>query len=116
MSSLKKSGNLFEHQLKDIYSAEKQTKSAIPKMINGANRNKLKQAMKDHFEETEIHFERLQNMGCELDITLIGETCKRMKELMSEAEGFLNNEAELNVYDAGLSANAQRIEHYEIAA
>lgn len=116
MSSLKNLGDLFEHQLKDIYSAEKQIKSAIPKMINGADSNKLKQAMKDHFEETETHLERLKNIGRELDITLTGEICKGMKGLISEAEDFLSDEAESNVRDAGLIANAQRIEHYEIAA
>lgn len=116
MSSLKNLGDLFEHQLKDIYSAEKQIKSAIPKIVNGANSKKLKQAMKDHLSETETQLERLQNIGQELDISLTGETCKGMKGLISETKAFLSKDAESNVRDAGLIADAQRIEHYEIAA
>lgn len=113
---MKNLDDLFEHQLKDIYSAEKQIKSAIPKMINGAHSKKLKQAMKDHLSETETHLERLQNIAQELDISLTGEICKGMKGLVSETKAFLSEEAESNVRDAGLIANAQRIEHYEIAA
>lgn len=115
MSSIKKLRDLFEHQLKDIYSAEKQIKSAIPKMINSANYKKLKQAMKDHLSETETHLERLQNIRQELDISLEGEICKGMNGLIAEAKAFQNEEAEFNVRDAGIIANAQRIEHYEIA-
>lgn len=116
MSSLQNLEDLFEHQLKDIYSAERQVKSAIPKMINSANSKKLKQAMQDHLSETENQLERLQSIGKELDISLTGETCKGMKGLISETKAFLSEEAESNVRNAGLVANAQRIEHYEIAA
>ncbi|MGM0546027.1 MAG: ferritin-like domain-containing protein [Bacteroidota bacterium] len=114
--SLKNLGGLFEHQLKDIFNAEKQIKSAIPKMIKYASNKKLKQAFNDHLKETETQIERLNNIGRDLDITLTGETCKGMKGLIAEAEDFLNEDAESNVRDAGLIAEAQRIEHYEIAA
>ncbi|MEL7834203.1 ferritin-like domain-containing protein [Fodinibius sp. Rm-B-1B1-1] len=116
MSSLKNLEDLFEHQLKDIYSAEKQIKSAIPKMIKNAESKKLKQALNDHLRETETQIERLNNIGDDLDITLTGETCKGMKGLITEAEDFMKEEAESKVRDAGLIANAQRVEHYEIAA
>lgn len=116
MSPLKNLGDLFEHQMKDIYSAEKQLKTAIPRMINKAHSQKVKQTLNKHFRETQTHLERLENIGQELDFTLTGETCKGMKGLISETEDFLSKEAESNVRDAGLIADAQRIEHYEIAA
>lgn len=116
MSSLKNLEDLFEHQLKDIYSAEKQIKSAIPKMIKNANNKKLKEAFNHHLKQTETQLERLTNIARDLEIKITGETCKGMKGLITEAEDFLSEDAESNVRDAGLIANAQRVEHYEISA
>ncbi len=116
MSSLKNLEDLFEHQLKDIYSAEDQLIAAFPKMIEHAYSDKLKQAFTDHLEETEVHLERLKNIGSELNTYIAGETCEGMKGLISEAKAFMDEDTETNVRDAGLIANAQRIEHYEIAA
>lgn len=39
-----------------------------------------------------------------------------MKGLITEAQSFISEEAEDNVRDAGIIADAQRIEHYEISA
>lgn len=36
--------------------------------------------------------------------------------MLSEVKAFMNEDTETNVRDAGLIANVQRIEHYEIAA
>ncbi|PAU92828.1 hypothetical protein CK503_15085 [Aliifodinibius salipaludis] len=116
MSTLKNLEDLFEHQLKDIYSAENQIIAAFPKMIEHAFSDKLKKAFRYHLEETEVHVERLKNIGSEFNTHVTGETCKGMKGLISEAEAFINEDTERNIRDAGLIANAQRMEHYEIAA
>lgn len=108
--------DLFHHQLKDIYSAESQLLDALPKMEKRANEKKLKKAFSDHLEETKKQVERLEDVARTLDIELEGETCKAMKGLISEAESFIAEEAEPNVQDAGIIADAQRIEHYEISA
>ncbi|MDT0651196.1 ferritin-like domain-containing protein, partial [Autumnicola edwardsiae] len=44
-----------------------------------------------------------------------GEECKAMKGLIKEAEEFIKEDAEKDVKDAGLVAEAQRVEHYEIS-
>ena len=49
---MKKLEDLFEHQLKDLYSAESQLVKALPKMAKAANDEKLKKAFEDHLEET----------------------------------------------------------------
>ncbi len=116
MSSLKNLEDLFEHQLKDIYSAEKQIKSGIPKMIKNTDNKKLKEAFNHHLKQTETQLERLTNIARDLEINITGETCKGMKGLINEAEDFLSEDAESDVRDAGLIANAQRVEHYEISA
>ncbi|MFD2518032.1 YciE/YciF ferroxidase family protein [Salinimicrobium flavum] len=108
--------DLFEHELKDLYSAENQLLAALPKMQKSANDSKLKKAFEKHLKETEGHVKRLEEICEKLGIKPTGETCKAMKGLVSEAESFLKEDAEKEVRDAGLIAEAQRVEHYEIAA
>ncbi|WPY98460.1 ferritin-like domain-containing protein [Christiangramia sp. OXR-203] len=107
--------DLFEHQLKDLYSAETQLLKALPEMAENATDAKLKKTFEAHLEETKEHQQRLEEICKELEIKPTGETCKAMKGLIAEAEAFLKEDAEKEVRDAGLIADAQRIEHYEIS-
>ena len=107
--------DLFEHQLKDLYSAENQLLKALPKMKDHATDDKLKKAFEKHMKETEGHVKRLEEICKDLDIKPTGETCKAMKGLVNEAESFLEEDTEKDVRDAGLIAEAQRVEHYEIS-
>lgn len=116
MKKLKNLEELLHHQLQDIYSAETQLLDALPKMEKRANDNKLKKAFSDHLEETKMHIERLEDIGRSLEINIEGDTCKAMKGLISEAQSFIAEEAAPKVQDAGIIADAQRIEHYEISA
>lgn len=107
--------DLFEHQLKDLYSAESQLIDALPKLAKNADDSKLKQAFEKHLEETKEHKKRLKEICDSLGIKPTGETCKAMEGLVKEAESFLKEDTEKDVKDAGLIAEAQRVEHYEIS-
>lgn len=107
--------DLFEHQLKDLYSAETQLIKALPKMVEHAKDAKLKKAFEDHLAETKEHKTRLETICEQLDIKPTGETCKAMKGLIEEAESFIKEKSSDEVMDAGLIAEAQRVEHYEIS-
>lgn len=113
---MKNLNDLFEHQLKDLYSAENQLVEALPKMQKNANDSKLKKAFEKHLKETEGQIKRLEEIAEKLGIKPTGETCKAMKGLIKEAESFLEEDTEKEVRDAGLIAEAQRVEHYEISA
>lgn len=116
MSKLNSLEDLFHHQLKDIYSAEKQLIEALPTMEEEASDDNLKQAFADHLEETKKHKQRLDQIGESLDVDLSGETCNGMKGLIKEAKEFISEDSSVDVRDAGIIADAQRIEHYEISA
>ena len=115
MSKMKSLEDLFEHQLKDLYSAETQLVAAMPKMAKAARNKQLVSAFETHLEETKNQLERLKTIGKKLDISLTGETCEAMKGLIKEAQGMIDEDAAPAVKDAGLIAEAQRIEHYEIS-
>ena len=106
---------LFEHQLQDLYSAEDQLTKALPKMAASAEDAKLKKAFEDHLKETEEHKKRLEEICKELEINPKGETCKAMRGLIKEAEDFLKDVKDVDVKNAGIIAEAQRVEHYEIS-
>lgn len=107
--------DLFEHELKDLYSAENQILRAMPKLKDQASDDKLKKAIEKHLKETEKHVQRLEEICEEMGIKPTGETCHAMQGLVKEAESFLMEEAEKEVRDAGIIAEAQRVEHYEIS-
>lgn len=106
---------LFEHQLQDLYSAEDQLTKALPKMVENATDSKLKKAFSDHLEETKEHKTRLEEICKELKIKPDAETCKAMKGLIKEASDFMKEVKDDEVRDAGMIAEAQRVEHYEIS-
>ena len=54
--------DLFEHQMKDIYYAEKRIAGALPKMIEKANSANLKQGFETHPAETKTHITRLERV------------------------------------------------------
>ena len=106
---------LLEHQLQDLYSAEMQIIKALPTMVKKASNDKLKQAFQDHLEETREQQQRVKQACEKLGISPGGEKCKAIAGIIEEAEDFMGKEADQEVMDAGLIANAQRVEHYEIA-
>lgn len=115
MSKLKNLDELLQHELKDLYSAEKQLLEALPKMAEKAADPKLKQAFESHLEETKIQKERLEKVCDLLGINPGRMKCKAMEGLIEEGEDMIDEKATPETKDAGLIASAQRIEHYEIS-
>jgi ferritin-like metal-binding protein YciE len=104
------------HELRDIYSAEKQLIRALPKMAKGASNAELAAGFEQHLEETQEHVNRLEHIFKELDASSRVEKCKGMAGLIAEGSSLLEEEGEPATLDALLVTAAQRVEHYEIAA
>lgn len=112
---LKDLHSLFVHELKDLYSAEKQLTKALPKMAKAATNEDLRHAFELHMKETETQIKRLDEVFEELQVSPRGEKCAAMEGLLEEGKKLLEEEAEPHVLDAALICAAQRVEHYEIA-
>lgn len=110
--------NLLIEELRDIYDAEQQLVSALPKMAEAAVLPELKQAFVDHLEETETHIKRLERIFLEFKESPEGNPCKTMTGLIAEAEDLIKEEkkADPGVLEAALIGAAQKVEHFEIAA
>ena len=105
---------LFEEQIKDLYSAEKQIVQALPKMAKNTTNPQLRAAFEKHLEETKNHVARLEQIAEELEFTPRGKKCKGAEGLIEEGKEAME-EFEDETLDAALIGAAQRVEHYEIA-
>ncbi len=107
---------LFVHELKDIYSAEKQLVKALPRLAKAASSQKLRAAIQEHLEQTEHQVERLDQVFESLEASSRGAKCVAMEGLIEEGKAIQDQEFEDSVLDAALIGAAQKVEHYEIAA
>src|SRR3989449_6223369 len=107
--------DLYIHELKDLYSAEKQIIKALPKMVKATTNKQLAAGFEEHFEQTKEHVARLEKILASHNESTRGPKCEGMEGLIKEGEEMIEEDAEEKVRDAGLIAAAQRVEHYEIA-
>jgi ferritin-like metal-binding protein YciE len=107
--------DLYIHELKDLYSAEKQIIKALPKMAKAADNDELAAGFKEHLEQTKEHAARLEKILSSHQESTRGPKCKGMEGLLAEGSEMIEEEADPEVRDAGLISAAQRVEHYEMA-
>lgn len=107
--------DLFVHELKDLYSAEKQILEALGKMAEAASSEELKQAFLEHQKETEIQKQRIEKIFESLDYQPGGSKCEAAEGLIEEGEELIKELEKGEVRDAALIGAAQRVEHYEMA-
>ncbi len=107
--------DLMVHELKDLYSAEKQLVRALPRMAKNATSEELQQAFTDHLAQTKEHVARLEQAFEILGVSARGPMCKGMEGLIEEGKSIMEEDIDADVLDVGLISAAKRVEHYEIA-
>ena len=115
MASTKGMNELLIEFMRDIYYAERQILKALPKMAKAAQNDQLKQALMHHREETQVQVERLQRAFEALGQRARGQTCEAINGIIEEGEEVVEKFEQGPVRDAGIVANAQAVEHYEMA-
>ena len=101
--------DLYIHELKDLYSAEKQLIQALPKMVKAATHEKLAAGFQKHLEQTREHAARLERILKSHQQSTRGPKCKAMAGLVAEGAEMIEEEGDDEVRDAGLIAAAQRV-------
>lgn len=122
---------LFQHEIKDLISAEDQIIEALPMMSSRAANPALKKALDTHLEITRKQRQRLdrvleivnggeeqeQNTGLFAGLfqAFQGEQkCKGIEGIITEGQKIMTQEMTPEVMDAAIVAAAQKVEHYEI--
>lgn len=116
MEQLNTLDDLFEMELRDMYSAEKMIVEAMPMMIEAASSQQLKQKFQQHLEESQNQIKRLEEVFQMLDREPEAEKCDGMAGILKEGEKMIKAQGEPNTKDAALISAAQKVEHYEISS
>jgi len=111
---IKTLNDLFVHQLRDIYYAEKQIVQALPDMIEKATDPALKQGFEAHLGETKNHVKRVEQVFKMHGVDAKGVDCPAIDGIIEEAEEIVGEVDDKSVLDAALIAAAQAVEHYEM--
>jgi len=112
---MKSMNDLLLTFMQDVYYAERQILKALPKMAKAAESEELKKALTEHREETQGHVERLQQAFDMMGKRARGQTCEAINGIIEEGDEVVHEFDQGSVRDAGILANAQAVEHYEIA-
>ena len=107
---------LFEHELKDIYSAEHTLLDALEQMANESSDRDIRKAFTQHRKETQAQIKRLDKIFKMMGQKAEAETCPGIEGLVKEKKVFLRekpSEELLEFYNIGA---AQKTERYEITA
>ena len=106
---------LYTDELKDAYDFEHQVLDALPEMEEAAVSPQLKEAFREHREQTKGQVRRLEQVFSLLGQDAERKTCKGMKGLLSEGSDYIKAKGDDATLDAALISAAQRVEHYEMA-
>jgi ferritin-like metal-binding protein YciE len=107
---------VMKDTLKDIFYAEKQLVKALGKMEKAADSEELKQAFKQHKQETEEQVSMLEDAFESLGMRAAGKKCPAMDGLVEEGSEAMEEYDKGPARDAALIVSAQKVEHYEMAA
>lgn len=106
---------LYVEQLNDLYDAEHQIIKALPKMIDKAESEELKDALNEHLEVTKEQANRIERVFSDMGEKAKAEKCKGMQGVIAEGDDLIGDIDDPGVRDAAIIAAAQRVEHYEMA-
>jgi ferritin-like metal-binding protein YciE len=117
MGHMTKPQELFEHELKDVYYAEKALERMLPTLAQEANNPELTRAFQKHLQETREQIQNLDKVFREIGKPPQGESCPGIDGIKAEHDKFMREEsATTDIRDVFLTGAAARTEHYEIAA
>jgi ferritin-like metal-binding protein YciE len=108
--------DLYLAELRDLYGAEKLLLKSLPKMMESAGSQELRQALASHLSETKTHVSRLERIFEGHGEKPAVKNGKALEGILREAEEDIAAQTNPSLRDAAIVAAAQQIEHYEMAA
>ena len=107
--------DLFHATLKDIYFAEKKILTTLPKMAKAAQSKDLKAAFVKHERETRGQIKRLEQVFKIFGKKPQAKKCEAIMGITKEGAEIITDFKGMPALDAGLTAAAQAVEHYEMS-
>jgi ferritin-like metal-binding protein YciE len=107
--------DLFHDTLKDVYFAEKKILTTLPKMAKAAQSKDLKAAFVKHERETRGQVKRLEQVFKMFGKKPRAKKCEAIMGITKEGAEIMTDFRGAPALDAGLTAAAQAVEHYEMS-
>jgi ferritin-like metal-binding protein YciE len=107
--------DLFHDTLKDVYFAEKKILTTLPKMAKAADSKQLRAAFLKHQKETAGQIKRLEAVFKIFGKKPAAKKCEAILGITKEGDEIMSEYRGMPALDAGLTASAQAVEHYEIS-
>tara|TARA_R110002020_G_scaffold21009_1_gene71049 strand:+ start:12189 stop:12698 length:510 start_codon:yes stop_codon:yes gene_type:complete len=115
MEYMKRFTDLFEYQLKDLYSAEGQLIDFLARIAPQVTDYGLRKLFSEHLEMIKGHHKNLLEIGDRLEISCSGETCPAMELFIREMEVLMRETSNDGLLEVGILERWQRIKHYKIS-
>lgn len=107
---------LFEHELKDMYSGEHALLDALEQMAGESSDREIKKAYTQHRKETQGHVKRLEKIFKSLGRKPEVATCAGIEGLVKEKKLFMRERPSAELLEFFNIGAAQKTERYEITA
>lgn len=107
--------DLLIHQLRDLYSAERQIVLVWPQLMERSTSKALRNALAIHRDESMRHVVRLEEAFWILEAAPQGVRCRGMEAILVEALANAEGQSDPALRDSGIIADCQRVEGYELA-
>jgi ferritin-like metal-binding protein YciE len=107
---------LFEHELKDIYSAEHSLLDALEQMASESSDREIKKAFTQHRKETQGQIKRLEKIFKSMGQKPEAETCPGIEGLIKEKKLFMREKPSEELLEFFNIGAGQKTERYEITA
>lgn len=106
----------FEHELRDLYWAEKHLSRELGNMAKKATSVELQEALVEHQGETEGQIDRLERIFVMLEKKAIAKKCEAISGITKEIREIISEtKDDTFTRDVALIVGGQKVEHYEIA-
>ena len=107
---------LFEHELKDMYSAEQSLLEALEQMADESSDREIRKGFTQHRKETQAQIKRLEKIYKALGQKPETGTCPGIEGLIKEKKAFLREKPSSELLEFYNIGAAQKAERYEITA
>ncbi len=107
--------DLFLLKVMAMYDVEQVLAKALPKMIRAATNPDLRQAFKDHLEETEGHARRLEKVFILLHEKPKKTKVEAVRGLVEDGRWIMDQKMTDEALDAALIGAARHVEYYEMS-
>jgi ferritin-like metal-binding protein YciE len=107
---------LFEHELKDMYSAEKTLLDALDQMAAESDDREIRKGFVQHRKDTQGQIKRLEKIFKSIGRKPRAETCHGIEGLLKEKKAFMKERPSPELVEFFNVGAAQKVERYEITS